>query len=132
MDKKSVVSIIMGSDSDLPVMNEAAKVLSEYNIPFETKILSAHRFSVVRALVGHGIGTKIHEEPEIPNFGRPGMGPILEPGMVLAIEPMVNAGTFEVETLDDGWSIVTKDRKLSAHFEHTIAITASGPKILTK
>ena len=96
------------------------------------QFVEANHFSVVRALVGHGIGTKIHEEPEIPNFGKPGMGPILEPGMVLAIEPMVNAGTFEVETLDDGWSIVTKDRKLSAHFEHTIAVTAKGPQILTK
>jgi len=96
------------------------------------QFVEAGGFSVVRALVGHGIGTKIHEEPEIPNFGRPGMGPVLEPGMVLAIEPMVNAGTFEVETLDDGWSVVTKDRKLSAHFEHTIAITANGPEILTR
>ena len=96
------------------------------------QFVEVNRFSVVRALVGHGIGTKIHEEPEIPNFGKPGMGPILEPGMVLAIEPMVNAGTFEVETLDDGWSIVTKDRKLSAHFEHTIAVTEKGAVILTK
>ena len=96
------------------------------------QFVEANGFSVVRALVGHGIGTNIHEEPEIPNFGKPGMGPILEPGMVLAIEPMVNAGTFEVETLDDGWSIVTKDRKLSAHFEHTIAITEKGSVILTK
>ncbi len=89
-------------------------------------------FSVVRALVGHGIGTDIHEDPEIPNFGKSGMGPILEPGMILAIEPMVNAGTFEVDTLDDGWSIVTKDGKLSAHFEHTVAITEKGHEILTK
>ncbi|MDO8524965.1 MAG: type I methionyl aminopeptidase [Candidatus Omnitrophota bacterium] len=96
------------------------------------QFVEANGFSVVRALVGHGIGADIHEEPEIPNFGKPGMGPILEPGMVLAIEPMVNAGTFEVETLDDGWSIVTKDRKLSAHFEHTIVITEDGSEILTK
>ncbi|MFA6320719.1 MAG: type I methionyl aminopeptidase [Candidatus Omnitrophota bacterium] len=93
--------------------------------------VESNGFSVVRALVGHGIGTNIHEEPEIPNFGRPGMGPVLESGMVLAIEPMVNAGTFEVETLNDGWSIVTKDRKLSAHFEHTVAVTDDGPQILT-
>ena len=96
------------------------------------QFVEANGFSVVRALVGHGIGTKIHEEPEIPNFGKPGMGPVLEPGMVLAIEPMVNAGTFEVETLADGWSIVTKDRKPSAHFEHTIVITEKGAEILTK
>ena len=96
------------------------------------EFVESNGFSVVRAFVGHGIGEKIHEEPEIPNFGKPGMGPILKPGMVLAIEPMVNAGTFEVETLDDGWSIVTKDRRLSAHFEHTIAITEKGPQVLTK
>ena len=96
------------------------------------QFVESNGLSVVRALVGHGIGTKIHEEPEIPNFGKPGMGPVLEPGMVLAIEPMVNAGTFEVETLADGWSIVTKDRKPSAHFEHTIVITAKGAEILTK
>jgi methionyl aminopeptidase len=93
--------------------------------------VESNGFSVVRALVGHGIGTKIHEEPEVPNFGKPGMGPILEPGMVLAIEPMVNAGGFEVETLEDGWSVVTKDRKLSAHFEHTVAVMEDGPEILT-
>jgi methionyl aminopeptidase len=96
------------------------------------QFVESNGLSVVRALVGHGIGTKIHEEPEIPNFGKPGMGPVLEPGMVLAIEPMVNAGTFEVETLADGWSIVTQDRKPSAHFEHTIVITAKGAEILTK
>ena len=96
------------------------------------QFVESNGFGVVRALVGHGIGEKIHEEPEIPNFGKPGMGPILAPGMILAIEPMVNAGTFEVETLDDGWSVVTKDRKLSAHFEHTIAITEKGAEILTK
>ncbi|MDD5428601.1 MAG: type I methionyl aminopeptidase [Candidatus Omnitrophica bacterium] len=93
--------------------------------------VESNSFGVVRSLVGHGIGTKIHEDPEIPNFGKPGMGPVLEPGMILAIEPMVNAGTYEVETLDDGWSVVTKDRRLSAHFEHTIAVTAEGPQILT-
>jgi len=94
--------------------------------------VEANDFSVVRMFVGHGIGTKIHEEPEIPNFGSPGKGPALEPGMVLAIEPMVNAGTHEVEILEDGWTAVTKDRKLSAHFEHTIAVTDDGALILTK
>lgn len=91
----------------------------------------SNKFSVVRLFVGHGIGTAIHEEPEIPNFGGPDRGPRLESGMVLAIEPMVNAGTYEVEILDDGWTAVTKDRKLSAHFEHTIAIRPGGPEILT-
>jgi len=89
-------------------------------------------YSIVRAFVGHGIGTRIHEEPEIPNYGRPDRGPRLEPGMVLALEPMVNAGTFEVEVLDDGWTAVTKDRKLSAHFEHTIAIRDKRAEILTR
>jgi len=93
--------------------------------------VESNGFSVVRAFVGHGIGEKIHEEPEIPNFGAPGKGPILEPGMILAIEPMVNAGTFEVEVLDDGWTAVTKDRMLSAHFEHTVAVRDGEAEILT-
>ena len=88
-------------------------------------------FSVVRSFVGHGIGEKIHEEPEIPNFGRPDLGPRLESGMILAIEPMVNEGSHEVEILDDGWTAVTKDKKLSAHFEHTIAVRDGGAEILT-
>lgn len=88
-------------------------------------------FSVVRAFVGHGIGARLHEEPEVPNFGRRGTGPRLEKGMVLAIEPMINAGTYEVAICDDGWTAVTTDGSLSAHFEHTIAITDSGADILT-
>jgi methionyl aminopeptidase len=88
-------------------------------------------FSVVRSYVGHGIGSEMHEEPQVPNFGFPGKGPVLEAGMVLAIEPMVNAGTWEVETLSDDWTVVTKDRNLSAHFEHTVAIMQDGPEILT-
>ena len=88
-------------------------------------------YSVVRKFVGHGIGSKMHEEPEIPNYGKAGLGPILKAGMVLAIEPMVNEGTVEVEILKDRWTAVTKDRKLSAHFEHTVCITSSGPEILT-
>lgn len=88
--------------------------------------------SVVRQFVGHGIGTNLHEEPEVPNFGLPGRGEVLEAGMVLAIEPMVNLGTWECEVLEDGWTAVTKDRRLSAHFEHTVAIGSRGPEILTK
>lgn len=88
-------------------------------------------FSVVRSYVGHGIGSEMHEEPQVPNYGLPGKGPLLEAGMVLAIEPMVNAGTWEVETLSDDWTVVTKDRNLSAHFEHTVAIMQDGPEILT-
>ncbi len=89
-----------------------------------------HGFSVVRYFVGHGIGRKLHEEPQVPNFGIPGKGPVLRPGMVLAIEPMVNEGTYEVEILEDGWTAVTKDRKLSAHYEYSVAITEKGPRIL--
>lgn len=89
-------------------------------------------FSVVRQFVGHGIGLDLHEEPEIPNFGKPHQGPLLKKGMVLAIEPMVNMGTCEAKILDDGWTAVTKDGLPSAHFEHTVAITENGPEILTQ
>lgn len=89
-------------------------------------------FSVVRNFVGHGIGRELHEEPQIANFGKPGQGPELREGMTLAIEPMVNAGGWEVVILEDGWTAVTKDRSLSAHFEHTIALTGDGNVILTK
>ena len=88
-------------------------------------------FSVVRALVGHGVGRALHEEPQVPNYGRPGEGPKLRVGMVLAIEPMVNAGTADVVTLADQWTVVTADRKRSAHFEHTVAIGAAGPEVLS-
>ncbi len=90
-----------------------------------------HGFSVVRAFVGHGIGRALHEEPQVPNFGDPGRGPQLRPGMVLAIEPMVTMGSWEVRILDDGWTAVTKDGSLAAHFEHTIAVTEGGPEVLT-
>jgi len=88
-------------------------------------------FSVVRKFVGHGIGSKMHEEPEIPNFGQPGEGPVLRPAMILAIEPMVNEGGYGVEILGDKWTARTKDGKLSAHFEHTVCITEGAPEILT-
>lgn len=88
-------------------------------------------YHVVRNYVGHGIGTSMHEEPEIPNFGRPGRGPKLEKGMVLAIEPMINIGTWQVETLEDNWTVVTQDASFSAHFEHTVAIREEGAEILT-
>lgn len=89
-------------------------------------------FSVVREFVGHGIGTRMHEEPQLPNYGRPGQGPRLQEGMVLAIEPMVNAGGPGVRVLDDAWTAVTLDGSDSAHFEHTVAVTANGPRILTR
>jgi len=89
-------------------------------------------FSVVRDFVGHGVGARMHEDPQVPNYGLPGTGVTLRPGMVLAIEPMVNAGTEEVRVLPDGWTVVTADGRYSAHFEHTVAITEEGPVILTK
>ncbi len=88
-------------------------------------------FGVVRDYVGHGIGTNLHEEPQIPNFGKPGTGPELKAGMVLAIEPMLNMGTEVVKVLDDDWTVVTADGKLSTHFEHSLAITKNGPDILS-
>jgi methionyl aminopeptidase len=89
-------------------------------------------FSVVRSLVGHGVGRAMHEDPQIPNFGEPGRGPVLQPGMTLAIEPMINAGGSGVFLHDDEWSISTEDGSLSAHFEHTVAVTESEPRILTR
>jgi methionyl aminopeptidase len=93
--------------------------------------VEAAGFSVVRDFVGHGIGRKVHEEPNVPNFGKSGRGPKLLSGMVLAIEPMVNAGTNKVKTLKDGWTVVTADNSLSAHYENTVAILSDGPEILT-
>jgi methionyl aminopeptidase len=91
----------------------------------------AEGFGVVRALVGHGIGRQMHEDPQIPNFGPADVGPVLQTGMVLAIEPMINGGTFEVYTKPDGWTYVTADGSPSAHFEHTIAVTDNGPRLLS-
>ncbi len=93
--------------------------------------VEARGYTVVRQFVGHGVGTHLHEAPEVPNFGTPGRGIRLIPGMTVAIEPMVNAGGFDVKVQPDGWTVLTKDGSLSAHFEHTIAITADGPKIMT-
>jgi methionyl aminopeptidase len=88
-------------------------------------------YSVVRDFVGHGIGRRLHEDPQVPNFGPPGQGPRLKSGTTLAIEPMINMGVYQTVVLDDGWTAVTMDRKASAHFEHTIAVTENGPEILT-
>lgn len=95
------------------------------------KHVEAHGFSVVREFVGHGIGAALHEEPQIANYGEPGRGPRLAEGMVLAIEPMVNAGKPGVKVLSDGWTAVTRDGRLSAHFEHTVAVTKDGPLVMT-
>ena len=94
--------------------------------------VESHGFSVVRDFVGHGIGKNLHEEPEIPNFGAPHGGPELKEGMVFALEPMVNIGTWQTKISDDGWTVKTKDGQPSAHFEHSIAITRNGPEILTE
>ena len=95
------------------------------------KHVEENGFSVVRSFVGHGVGAQLHEEPEVPNFGAPGRGPRLLPGMTLAIEPMVNAGVYDVRVLKDGWTTVTADGKLSAHYENTVLITDGEPEILT-
>jgi methionyl aminopeptidase len=88
-------------------------------------------YGVVRELVGHGVGRQMHEEPQVPNYGKPGTGPELRTGLVLAVEPMITQGGREVDTLKDGWTVVTQDGKLAAHFEHTIAVTDDGPRVLT-
>jgi methionyl aminopeptidase len=95
-------------------------------------VVEAAGFSVVRSLVGHGVGKTMHEDPQIPNYGEPGRGPVLEEGMVFAIEPMVNVGGFDVYIAADGWAIFTVDGSLSAHFEHTVAIATTGPQVLTR
>ena len=95
------------------------------------KYVEDRGYSVVRDFVGHGVGADLHEDPSVPNFGTPGHGPRLLPGMTIAIEPMINCGTHEIEMLPDGWTVLTRDRKLSAHFEHTVAITDDGCEVLT-
>lgn len=119
-------ALYIGIDNAVPGrhLSDVSAAIQEY--------VESNGFSVVRTLCGHGIGTKLWEEPEIPNFGRPGMGPRLAKGMVMAIEPMVNEGTYEVETLDDKWAVVTRDRRLSAHFEHTIAVRDRKAEVLTE
>jgi methionyl aminopeptidase len=94
--------------------------------------VEAQGFSVIRSFVGHGIGRALHEEPQVPNFGFPGRGPKIRPGLVLAIEPMIAAGDWDVDILDDGWTAVTKDRSLAAHYEETVALTGSGAVILSR
>ena len=95
-------------------------------------VVNRYRFGIVREFVGHGIGSSMHEEPQIPNYGPPRQGPLLKAGMTLAIEPMINLGIPEVKVLDDQWTVVTRDGKISAHFEHTVLVTEMGPEILTK
>lgn len=110
---------------------EAGKRLGDVGAAIQ-QVAESAGYGVVRDLVGHGVGRALHEEPQVPNFGRPGRGTLLRPGMVLAIEPMINEGSAEVRTLSDRWTVVTIDRSRSAHFEHTVAIMESGPaRILT-
>ncbi len=104
--------------------------LSDISHAIQTYV-EAQGFSVIRNFVGHGIGYSLHEDPQVPNYGLPGHGPRLKPGLVLAIEPMIASGGHEVEVLTDGWTAITRDRSLSAHYEHTIALTENGVKILT-
>jgi methionyl aminopeptidase len=95
------------------------------------RTVGGDEYGIIRELVGHGVGRELHEEPQVPNIGRAGHGPLLREGMVLAIEPMLSAGTARIRTLEDGWTVVTADRSLSAHFEHTVGITKEGPRVLT-
>lgn len=104
-------------------MRDVSKAIQEH--------AEAHGYGVVRDFVGHGIGQRLHEEPQVPNYVGSGQNPRLKEGMVLAIEPMICEGTYEVDILEDGWTAVTRDRRLAAHFEHSVAVTADGPEILT-
>ncbi len=118
-------ALFLGIEQAVP-----GKRLSDISHAIQSHVEAAG-FSVVRKFVGHGIGKALHEDPQIPNYGKPGMGIRLKPGMVFAIEPMVNVGSYEVKTLEDGWTTVTRDGSLSAHFEHTVAITEDGPVVLS-
>lgn len=125
-----LMEVTRQSLEDAITQTVAGKHLGDIGSAVE-KVAVASGFTVVREYVGHGIGTAMHEEPPVHNFGQPGRGVRIKEGYVLAIEPMVNAGGAETETLEDGWTVVTKDRSLSAHFEHTVAVTDNGPEVLT-
>jgi methionyl aminopeptidase len=127
---KKLISVTKNALGEGIRQARAENRLSDISSSIQTYV-EAHGFSVVRQFVGHGIGYNLHEEPEIPNFGVPGQGPLLKKGMVLAIEPMVNMGSWESEITSNGWTAITKDGLPSAHFEHTVAITENGPEILT-
>lgn len=130
-DEKKILNTVTRESLALAIVAaQAGNHLSDISYAVQHYV-EAQGFSVVRDFVGHGIGKNLHEAPQIPNFGQPGHGPRLKTGMVLAIEPMINAGCAEVKILADGWTAVTADGRPSSHFEHTIAITANGPVILT-
>ena len=105
--------------------------IGDISASIQAYIESQGNYGIVREYVGHGIGRELHEEPQVPNYGDPGRGPKLRSGMTIAIEPMLNIGTWKTKQLDDGWTVVTEDGALSAHFEHTVAITDQGPEVLT-
>jgi methionyl aminopeptidase len=130
-EAKQLIEITKKSLSEGIKHMQAGRRLSDISHAVQ-QYVEQHGFSVVRQFVGHGIGRSLHEDPEIPNFGKSGQGPVMQNGMVFAIEPMVNEGTWECEILDDGWTTVTADRKMSAHWEHTVALTENGPEILTR
>jgi len=128
---KSLIAVTEGALLEGIQMVRAGNHLSDISWAIQNYVES-RGFSVVRQYVGHGIGRNMHEEPQIPNFGQPGRGPVLRPGMVLALEPMVNVGTWRTRVKADNWTVVTEDGSLSAHFEHTVLVTADDPEILTK
>ena len=130
-DKARLIKITEQSFYEGIKMAKAGNRIGDISHSIE-KVVKEAGFFVVKEFVGHGIGAELHEDPAVPNYGPPGRGPLLEPGMTLAIEPMVNMGTESVIVLDDGWTVVTKDKKPSAHYEHTILITETEPVILTR
>ncbi len=129
-EKKRLMAVTLESLNEGVKQAIAGNRLSDISYKVQTIVESAN-FSVVRDLVGHGIGRKLHEDPQVPNYGKPNSGPRLRPGMVLAIEPMVNLGGYKVETASDNWTVITADGQPSAHFEHTIVVTNAEPDILT-
>ena len=129
-EAKKLISVTEGSFFKGMEFAKVGNRLSDISHAIQSYV-EASGFSVVRDFVGHGIGKEVHEDPEVPNFGRPGRGPKLTAGMALAIEPMVNIGTYRVTTLGDDWTVVSADRSLSAHYENTIVILPNGPEILT-
>lgn len=132
--EKEVVDLLQVTNTALYKGIAMAKVggrLGDIGWAIQDYAQMQHGYGVVRELVGHGLGRNLHEKPEVPNYGRRGKGPILKDGLVIAIEPMINLGTKEIKPSSDGWTIITKDNKASAHFEHTIAVTKQGPDILS-
>ncbi|MFQ5863639.1 MAG: type I methionyl aminopeptidase [bacterium] len=130
-EKKRLMKVTLEALDVGVLQARTGKRLSDISHAIQS-IVEAANYSVVRDLVGHGIGRKLHEDPQIPNYGSPNSGPRLRPGMVLAIEPMVNMGGYKVDTTSDQWTVVTTDGLPSAHFEHTVVVTHDGPEILTK